>query len=84
MAEVQAAYDPVTIAVAAERLEVPQPTLRVWASRHNARKLARTGKTVWYDYNDLATIEAHLHLGKRVPITPELRDAYRAQLRAAA
>lgn len=76
--------DPVTIAQAAQRLRKPEPSVRVWASRHQARKLAKTGKTVWYDFNDLATIEAFLYRRERVPATPELRDAYRARLRVAA
>lgn len=76
--------EPVTIAEAAQRLHKPQPIIRVWASRHSARKLAKTGKTVWYDFADLATIEAFLYRRERVPQTPELRDAYRAELRNAA
>lgn len=76
--------DPVTIAQAAERLHKPEPIVRVWASRHHARKLAKTGKTVWYDFNDLSTIEAFLYRGERVPKTPEQRDEHRLQLANAA
>lgn len=71
--------DPVTITVAAERLDVPEGRIRVWGTRYKARK-ARVEGTVYWDFNDLSTIEAHLHLGKPVPKTPELRDDYRARL----
>ena len=76
--------DPVTIAQAAELLGHPAPTVRVWASRHHARKIPfRPGKTAWYDYRDLATIEACLFRKERVPATPEERDALRAARRRA-
>jgi hypothetical protein len=73
--------DAVTIAQAAERLQHPEPTVRVWASRHRARKLLKTGKIVWFDYADLATIEACLHRREPVPKTPEARDELRENLR---
>ena len=77
--------DPVTIAQAAQRLDRPEATLRVWASRHHARKIPfKPGKTAWYDYNDLAAIDGYLYRGERVPPTPEERDGLRAQRRAAA
>jgi hypothetical protein len=76
--------DPATIAEAAERLRHPEPTVRVWASRHRARRLLKVGKTVWYDYVDLATIEGCLHRGVRVPKTPEARDLLRASYLTAA
>jgi len=73
--------DPVTIAEAAARLHRPEPTVRVWASRHHARRLLKLGKTVYYDYADLATIEGCRHRGEPVPKTPEARDELRAALR---
>jgi hypothetical protein len=39
---------------------------------------------VYWDYNDLSTIEAFLYRGEPVPKTPELRDAHRLQLADAA
>lgn len=76
---------PVTIAQAAEQLGHPTPTVRVWASRHHARKVPfRPGKTAWYDYRDLATIEGCLFRKEPVPPTPEERDALRAHRRATA
>lgn len=74
----------ITIADAARRLGRPEPTVRVWASRHHARKLLKLGKTAWYDWLDLATIGRCLHLGEPVPATPELRDELRESLRSAA
>lgn len=71
--------EPITIAEAAARLGKPAPTLRVWASRHHARKLLKRGKTVWYDWLDLATIVRQLHLGEPVPAAPEDRDEIRAR-----
>ncbi|MER7213190.1 hypothetical protein ABT340_39520 [Streptosporangium sp. NPDC000239] len=76
--------EPITIAAAAARLRKPEPTVRVWASRHHARRCMKIGKTVYYDWFDLATIERQLRLGLRVPATPEARDEIRAQVRSAA
>ncbi|MER5420354.1 hypothetical protein [Streptosporangium roseum] len=73
----------ITIADAAARLRKPEATVRVWASRHHARKLLKLGKTAWYDWRDLATIDRQLRLGLKVPPTPEERDEIRASLRAA-
>ncbi|GII87086.1 hypothetical protein Ssi03_50760 [Sphaerisporangium siamense] len=75
--------EPITIAAAAARLGRPEPTVRVWASRHHALKLRKRGKTAWYDWHDLKTISRQLDRGEPVPQTPEERDALRAQLRAA-
>ena len=74
--------EPVTIAQAAERLGKPEPTVRVWASRHHALKLRKLGKTAWYDWHDLKTIVRQLNLGLPVPRTPEERDRIREQVRA--
>jgi len=81
---VQEKREPVTIAQAAERLGKPEPTVRVWASRHHARKLPKLGKTAWYDWHDLKTIARQLNLGLAVPATPEERDEIRARVRSAA
>lgn len=74
----------ITIADAATRLGIPEPTVRVWASRHHARKILKLGKTAWYDWLDLATIARQLRRSERVPATPEERDELRASLSAAA
>ncbi|SEN85425.1 hypothetical protein [Nonomuraea pusilla] len=74
----------ITIAQAAQRLAIPEPTVRVWASRHHARKLLKLGKTAWYDWLDLATIARQLRRGEKVPPTAEERDLLRASLRPAA
>jgi hypothetical protein len=39
---------------------------------------------VYWDFNDLSTIEAFLFRGESVPKTPELRDAHRVELSNAA
>ncbi|MFI7643725.1 hypothetical protein [Nonomuraea sp. NPDC049400] len=75
--------DPVAIAVAAERLQVPEGRIRVWGTRYRARK-AKVNGVVYWDYNDLSTIEAFVYRGEPVPKTPELRDAHRVQLQNAA
>jgi hypothetical protein len=73
----------ITIADAARRLGKPEPTVRVWASRHHARLIVKLGKTAWYDWRDLSTIGRCLRLGEKVPATPEERDELRASLLAA-
>lgn len=75
--------EPTTLAAAAERLRRPRNTLGVWAHRYRARKIGKVGREVYYEYGDLATIDACLHRGEPVPKTPEARDALRDQLRAA-
>lgn len=76
------ARQPITIAEAAKRLGKPEPTVRVWASRHHARRLRKVGKTAYYDWCDLSVIGRCLHLGEKVPATPEERDELRAQVAA--
>ncbi|MFI6801522.1 hypothetical protein [Streptosporangium canum] len=68
----------ITIADAAARFRKPEATVRVWASRHHARKLLKRGKTARYGWRDLATIARRLHPGDPVPATPEERDEIRA------
>lgn len=75
--------EPVAIAVAAERLQVPEGRIRVWGTRYKARK-AKVNGVVYWDFNDLSTIEALIFRGEPVPKTPELRDAHRVQLSEAA
>lgn len=67
----------ITIAEAARRLGKPEPTVRVWASRHRARRIVKLGKTAWYDWNDLSVIGRCKHLGEKVPPTPEERAEMR-------
>lgn len=79
--------EPITIAAAAARLsfagvERSERTVRTWASRYHARKLARSGKTAYYDWHDLKTIERCIRLGQHVPETPDERDQLRARLAA--
>lgn len=79
--------EPITLKKAAARFGRSWSAVRDWPARYNARRLltpACLGRAVYYDFADLATIDAHLHRGDPVPPTPELRDAYRAQLRNAA
>jgi hypothetical protein len=76
--------EPITIAGAAVRLRKPEPLVRCWASRYQARRLIKLGKTAWYDWLDLATIARQLRLGQKVPPTPEARDELRASLKPAA
>ena len=79
-----AAREPITISDAAARLRRPERTVRTWASRYQARKLLRPGKTAWYDWHDLKTIERQIRLGEPVPATPQARDELRASYAAAA
>lgn len=73
--------NPVTIDVAADKLNVPINRIRVWGTRYKARK-ARWNGVVYWDLNDLSTIDAFLFRGEKVPETPEARDAHRAQYAA--
>lgn len=76
--------EPVTAAIAAERLGCKPATIRSWAFRYAARKHGRYGKQTVYDWHDLKTIGRCLHRGDDVPATPEERDELRASLSAAA
>ncbi len=78
--------EPVTIAEAAVRLAKLERTVRTWASRYHARKLPKftPGRTVYYDWHDLATIARQIHVGEPVPATPRERDEIRARFRPAA
>lgn len=79
--------EPVTLKAAATHFGRSWSSLRDWPSRYNARRLTTPralGRTAYYDFADLSTIDAHLFRGDPVPATPELRDAYRARLRNAA
>jgi hypothetical protein len=76
--------EPVTVDIAARRLGKQPATIRCWARRYAARKHGTyKGRTV-YDWHDLSTIGACVHVGEPVPATPELRDDLRASLAAAA
>ncbi|MFI6889173.1 hypothetical protein [Streptosporangium canum] len=76
---------PVTAVMAARRLGRSAVTIRQWARRYDVRRFdARMGSAVVYDFADLATIEGCIWRGDPVPSTPELRDALRASLAAAA
>ncbi|MFE3452397.1 hypothetical protein ACFXJ8_26085 [Nonomuraea sp. NPDC059194] len=77
--------EPITIAGAARRLGKPERTVRTWASRYSGRRLLKpgaAGTTAWYDWHDLKTIARQLHLGEKVPATPEERDHIRALVAA--
>ncbi|SET49738.1 hypothetical protein [Nonomuraea wenchangensis] len=76
--------EPITIAEAAERLDKPEPLVRCWASRYRGRRLLKVGKTVYYDWLDLCTIGRQIHIGQKVPPSPEERDELRAALKPAA
>lgn len=69
--------EPVTLADAARRLDVPRSTVGVWAHRYRARRLLRRGRLALYDFWDLAAIEMCLRTGQRVPATPADRDRLR-------
>ena len=75
--------EPVNVQEAATRLRRAPHTIYSWATRYQVRKWSRTEGTM-YDYADLATIEACIHLGKPVPPTPQARDELRASYPAAA
>lgn len=65
-------------------------TIRQWARRYAARQydprqLGVTGERAkYYDYADLATIDACIHRGEQVPATPEARDLLRERYKSAA
>jgi transposase-like protein len=77
------AAEPLTAVQVAGRLQVPVSRVYVWAHRYQARKLRR-GRTVYYDWHDLKTIERQIRLGEPVPPTPQARDELRASYPAAA
>ncbi|MFI6793656.1 hypothetical protein ACIBG4_40630 [Nonomuraea sp. NPDC050383] len=74
--------EPVTAVTAARRLKRQPVTIRQWARRYQAAQLGKDGRQVFYDFRDLATIDACIYRGEPVPETPqaraELRDRYRA------
>jgi hypothetical protein len=65
---------------AAQRLQKPETTVRVWGTRYGARKILLNGRS-FFDYADLATIDGCIARGERVPKTPEARDELRENLR---
>ncbi|MEV0584088.1 hypothetical protein [Nonomuraea sp. NPDC050310] len=69
--------EPVTAAQAGSRLGRTPATIRKWQERYAARTLGKAERRVYYDYADLATIDACIHRGDHVPETPELRDRLR-------
>ncbi|MEU8199533.1 MerR family transcriptional regulator [Microbispora amethystogenes] len=75
------AAEPLTASQVANRLRVPVSRVYVWAHRYQARK-ARRGRTVYYDWHDLKTIERCIRLGQPVPETPQERDQLRAHAAA--
>lgn len=76
--------EPVTAAIAAERLGCRPATIRSWAFRYAARKHGTYEKQTVYDWHDLKTIGRCLHRSEDVPATPEERDELRAALSVAA
>jgi hypothetical protein len=73
--------EPITIEDAAARLHRTQTVIRKWVSRYHARKIGIVGGRAYYDYDDLATIEACIHRGQPVPASPDERDALRDRAR---
>lgn len=69
--------EPVTAAIAAERLRLKPATIRSWGRRYGARKHGTFKNQTVYDWHDLKTIDSCIHAGKRVPVTPEERDTLR-------
>ncbi|WP_188188029.1 hypothetical protein [Nonomuraea sp. SYSU D8015] len=74
--------EPVTATTAAKRLRRKPVTIRQWARRYAARQLGTIDRAVYYDWDDLATIDGCMARGEDVPATPEGRDRLRAELRA--
>lgn len=77
-----ASITPSTLPDAAAKLQVRCGTLRVWASRHKARKVGNVGKVAYYDLADLAMIKWYLNREMRVPKDPQERDLMRLQIAA--
>lgn len=77
----QVELEPIRLRDAAQRLGRPWSTVRDWPSRYNARLIGRIGRHAFYDYWDLATIDALKNLGLPIPPTPEERDTWRAEQR---
>lgn len=73
--------EPITAVDAAQRLRKKPITIRQWARRYNALQLGKDGRAVYYDYNDLATIDGCIARGDDIPNTPEGRERLRAELR---
>lgn len=78
----QERHEPITIQQAAARLGKPERRVRTWASRYHARFLWKSGKTAYYDWNDLSTIARQIHVGEPVPATPAERDEIRSRFTA--
>ncbi|MEV4287373.1 hypothetical protein AB0K40_17855 [Nonomuraea bangladeshensis] len=73
--------EPITVADAGRRLNRAPATIHKWGNRYAARQLGRAERRVYYDYNDLATIDGCIRRSENIPPTPEERDQLREQLR---
>lgn len=72
--------EPVTAVEAGRRLGRSAATIRYWVIRYAAVQLGKQGRAVYYDFEDLASIEWYIRKELPVP-TPEARAAARLEAR---
>lgn len=72
--------EPVTVTEAGQRLNRAAATIHKWGERYAARCLGRVERRMYYDWNDLATIDGCMRRGEEIPATPEARDELRESL----
>ncbi len=58
---------PVTAEEGARRLGLSKGTIQSWVTRYGARRLGTVGRRMYYDFNDLAVIDAAIDAGRPVP-----------------
>lgn len=73
--------EPITVTEAGNRLNRAPATIHKWGERYAARQLGRVERRMYFDWNDLATIDGCITRGEDIPRTPEERDRLREQLR---
>ena len=66
--------DLVTCVEAGRRLDRSPATIRRWVIRYNAVQVGRQGRAVYYDFDDLASIERYIRMGQKVPVDPDVRN----------
>lgn len=65
----------VTAVWAAKQLGRSPVTVRYWVTHYQARRLGKVGRTMYYDFADLALIKREIDHGHPVPATWQERAA---------
>lgn len=71
MVDVEYQPEPVTAVEAGLRLNKSAATIRYWVIRYSAVQLGKHGRAVYYDFDDLTSIERSIRLGEPVPDSVE-------------